>query len=241
MISIICVSNQLNVAHEVLLHGLEKQSQNFEWILIDNSTNQYPSAASALNAGARKAKGDTLIFAHQDLSIEQDDFLDQIDSFLKNHPQSVVGIAGSKVKHSVITNITQGPNKTNAGELQIDVPTPVQTLDEVLMACKSDVFKSIYFDEKVCNDWHLYAVDFCLSAKSLGIDSYVLPLYAHHLSSGKLSLGYALTLFKVMKKHRKQFEFIHTTCGSSKTSLYRRYQYTWGLIRDHVINKGYHE
>lgn len=236
MISVICVSNNHDVLNEMLGKSLKGQSEAYELIVLENSSNTYKSAASALNEGARMARGDLFVFAHQDITFNDCDFLKNIKLSLINLPKnSVVGLAGIKDKEGVITNLKQGPLKQLGGPIQISQATQVQTLDEVFIACDKETFNGIKFDEKCCDDWHLYGVDFSLTSYERGFHNYVLPYETYHKSSGKISLGYALTLNKVIQKHRKSFPFIYTTCGVSKTSFLRSKQYILGLIWDHVI------
>lgn len=236
MISVICVSNNMNVLNEMLKKSLQNQSESYELVVLENSNHEYSSAASALNRGAQKAIGDILVFAHQDISFDDQDFLKKIRLYLNDLPNnSLVGLAGIADEKGVVSNLKQGPNHALAGPIQINKPFEVQTLDEVLIACKKNTFNLIKFDDKVCDDWHLYGVDFSLTSIALGHKNYVLPLEIFHKSSGKISLGYALTLNKVINKHRREVPYIYTTCGVSKTSYLRSKQYVLGLIWDHVI------
>lgn len=45
------------------------------------------------------------------------------------------------------------------------------------------------FDEAVCDGWHLYAVDYCLSVAELGFGIYAIPKSVHHLSKGFAEKG----------------------------------------------------
>lgn len=219
--------------------SLKKQVLSYEYILIDNTKNIFSSAAKALNHGAQQAKGDILIFAHQDILFEDAHFLGKIEDALKSLPTgSLIGLAGVNDSKGVYTNIKQGPKHENAGTHELTDIIEVQTLDEVLIACHKETFNVLKFDEKTCDNWHLYGVDLSLSNLCKGNHSFVLPLTLYHLSSGKISLGYALTLFKVVRKHRRQVPYIYTTCSTVKTSRLRSYQYVIGLIWDHVIKKG---
>ena len=67
MISIICVFNDKKVLNECLLESLKNQTANYELILIDNTNRKFKSASEALNYGAKKAKGNYLMFVHQDM------------------------------------------------------------------------------------------------------------------------------------------------------------------------------
>jgi len=59
----------------------------------------------------------------------------------------------------------------------------------------------------------LYAVDYALSVKKLGLDAYALPAQIYHISAGASMSGeYYATLEKLLKKHRGA-GWIYTTCG----------------------------
>lgn len=234
MISIICCSNNLTTYKEMLLKSLETQDTEYEIILVDNTEGKFRSAASALNYGALNAKGDYLAFIHQDIYFSDSNFLNNLINYIKQL-NGIVGVAGILNSEGVITNLRQGNDEDLGGEVQLENPVKVQTLDEVLIACHRLVFHKVKFDEETCDDWHLYGVDFCLTAKELGIDSYVIPDVIFHKSSGKISLGYALSFRKVIKKHRDSFEKIYTTCAVSSTKRLRSTQYIIGLIWDHFI------
>ena len=105
----------------------------------------------------------------------------------------------------------------------------MQTLDECLVIIPKVVFDMLQFDEEVCDNWHVYAVDYSLSVKALGFDAYAIPMFIHHRSTGastpknpiKLVLypeGFYKTLKMVVKKHKNQVKWIYTTCGDWNTS-----------------------
>jgi hypothetical protein len=90
------------------------------------------------------------------------------------------------------------------------------------------VFNVSQFDDVTCNNWHLYAVDFCLSIMTRGFGVYVIPKHIHHQSTGlavksslqvltslsEYSEDYYLALKRILKKHKNQYKWIHTSCGS---------------------------
>ena len=104
-----------------------------------------------------------------------------------------------------------------------------------MFAADGRTFKQFYFDEKTCNGWHLYGVNLSLDALKKNINSYVVPINLYHKSTGKLSVEYAWTLFKVIRRHRKWIDSISTTCTTTSTKTFRSVQYTLRLIYDHVI------
>lgn len=131
-----------------------------------------------------------------------------------------------------MTNIKHGSPPHFAGRHQIKEPTEVQTLDECLIIIPKEVFNRIKFDENTCNDWHLYAVDYCLEVQEKGYQTVVLPLPCYHRSSGSLSAGYYSTLEKLQKKRCQDHRIIYTTVGNWHTTIPVSIQKTkiWRII-----------
>lgn len=220
MISIVCVYNNEGILNKYLINSLKSQTADYELILIDNTNNKFKSAASALNYGGRKAKGKYIIFAHQDMDLCYNQFLQDVNNyfaFISN--LGIAGVAG-KCNDKVISNIKHGKLHKSAGNFQIAEPCIVQTLDECLIIIPSDIFKLQEFDEEICDNWHLYAVDYCLNLVPLGLYPYVLPLNIYHRSyTVSLDDGYYNTLEKLLKKNKKTYNWINTTMGNWNTKI----------------------
>lgn len=219
MISIICVYNNKNILIDYLLKSLKNQNKDYELILIDNSKWKFKSAAEALNYGGNKAKGKYLIFIHQDYDLANDNWLDKAGKFLENLDNlGIAGVAG-KYDRNMISNIRTGFPPILAGPIQIKEPKKVQTLDECLVIIPKNIFKKINFDEVVCDNWHLYGTDYCLSVKKAGYDVYVIPMAGYHASPGYSFSAeeYYSTLQKLIQKHKKDHKWIFTSTGSWST------------------------
>ena len=198
MISVICVYNDDKTLNDYLLKSIKEQNIYCELILINNTENIYPSAAAALNVGGKKAKGDYLIFAHQDIKLDSTNWLYSVERIIPDISNlGIAGVAGKRDGRGVITNVKHGSPPTFAGKYQVKVPTEVQTLDECLIIIPKEIYNKTQFDENTCDDWHLYAVDYCLSVQKNGYRAFVLPFPCHHRSSGSLSAGYFSTLEKL--------------------------------------------
>ena len=219
MISVICVSNDVEVLQECLSDSLATQDTEFEFIDVDNLDGKYKSAASGLNKGSEGAKGKYLMFVHQDVNMLSSDTLEDIERVMDSLPDAgIAGVAGRRDHLGVITNITHGEPPKNAGHIRLDKPEKVQTVDECLFVVPRLVFDALKFDERTCFDWHLYAVDYSLSVKKLGKEVYVLPVEIHHESGGaSMSKMYHKTLERIRHKHRKDSSWIHTSLGSWRT------------------------
>jgi GT2 family glycosyltransferase len=218
IITLVCVFNNKNILNNYLLNSLKNLHLNIEIILLDNTKGKFSSAAEALNYGGKKAKGKYIIFVHQDVKLYSNVF-DKITKILNKLPNlGIAGVAGRK--KYVITNIKHGIPPRPAGKIQIKKPIKVKTVDECLFIIPKKVFQIVKFDEKTCDDWHLYAVDYCLSINNAGYNIYTIPSSIYHLSTGYLSEKYYSTLIKVVKKHKKKHKLIYTTVRNWRTSIF---------------------
>lgn len=227
MISIVCVYNNEEIFKNYILKSLRNQDSEFELIKINNTKGNFKSAAEALNYGAENAKGKYIMFVHQDVDLSSKEWLIEAENWLDSIPNlgiagvaamSEVGSSNQERGRNVITN-GNPPNIWHGGN-PIKEPEPVQTLDECLIIIPKHVFNILQFDEKTCDDWHLYATDYCLSIKRYEYDAFVIPMFIHHRSAGaSFSEKYYITLKKVMKKHEKSHKWIYTTMGDWNTYL----------------------
>ena len=238
MISVVCAYNNETILNEFLLRGLKDQTVEYELITVDTVKHRFQSAAEALNFGGNGARGKYIMFVHQDVRLVSNSWLENAEEVLDTIPN--LGIAGviGKVEEGSIDSertkniIIHGDDMQQIGN-HIDSPVKVQTLDELLLIIPKEVFKGFQFDQKVCNHWHLYGVDYCLSAAIEGKSVYVIPFFVIHKSKGAsinkplysslsalFTLGldrtYYKTLNKVLKKHKKKFVRIYTTTGWGK-------------------------
>jgi GT2 family glycosyltransferase len=236
MISVITVYDDASLFEAWLRRSLDRQRAPFELIALDNRSGQYSSAARALNDGGRRARGDHLFFAHQDVSFESPDWLGEAEAYLKEIPDAgIAGVAGARpagdaAQRVILSNIEDSIPPQRADHLPIGEPEPVETVDECAFFVPRRVFARSGFDERTCRGWHLYAVDYALSVRRIGLKVYVLPLPLRHRSGGAIvefmglatyEGAYFRTLRRLLRKHRGTGDFIYTTCGvwSTRRSL----------------------
>ncbi|MFA6490150.1 MAG: glycosyltransferase [Candidatus Micrarchaeia archaeon] len=215
MLSVVCVYNSAEIFADCLFRSLDSQTAAHELIAVDNTKRRFKSAAEALNYGGRKAKGRYIVFAHQDMVLESKTWLKDFERMLDGLPRlGIAGVAGnSKDTLCAVSNMVHDYPPCFAGHIQISGPKKVQTLDECLVAIPRRVFKKLEFDGHACDDWHMYAVDYALSAKKIGLDAYVLPAPCYHASCGaSMSDKYYSTLQHLADKHRET-GWIYTTVG----------------------------
>jgi len=238
MFSIVCAFSNKDTFQKYLATSLQNQAAQYEPVFIDNCEKRFTSAAAALNHGGRRANGKYIMFVHQDVDLESETWLADAEKMLDDLPAlGVAGVAGiSESGHNLRERgrniIRHGPEKMvwefgNA----IDKPEVVQTLDCCVLIMPGTVFEKIQFDEAACDNWHLYGEDYCLQAKSAGLNAYVLPFSIYHASRGikklnradiVLSLGalppeYYATLKNLIRKYSNKYRHIYTTNGEWNT------------------------
>ena len=206
MMSIICVYNNENILEEYLIKSLNIQTEKYELILIDNRENKFKSAASALNFGAKKAHGEYLVFAHQDIYFSDENWIKNTTKQLKNlNNTGIVGVAGKTIDSLVRSNIKQGLNPVDVSPFKITKAEKASTLDECLFIIPKTVFDKYNLNEDICDDWHLYAVEYVYNIKNQGLEAYIIPTTLEHRSKGaSMSETYYTTLPKLQKKYLKR-------------------------------------
>ena len=245
MISVVCVYNDKAILKDYLLKSLESQTLKHESILINNTRGSFKSAAEALNYGGGKAKGEYIIFVHQDVDLRSSTWLEEAERTLDCISNlGIGGVAGarktkSSKKLEVITNIKHGIMPRNASNVSLRKPEVVQTVDECLVVIPKSLFKMLKFDEKTCDDWHLYAVDYSLNIKNYGLNAYTIPMFVYHRSAGfSFSKKYYQTLRKLLKKHKERYRQIYTTMGnwSTRYPLFMQRKFIRQSIK-HMVKK----
>lgn len=214
MMSIICVYNNRDILEKYLLESLTGQTEEYELILVDNRNNEFSSAASALNYGAKKASGDYFVFAHQDIYFSEENWMEDTENKVRKLENTgIVGVAGKTVDSIVRSNIKQGIPAVDVSPFKIEYAQKASTVDECLFIIPREIFLKYPFDEKTCDDWHLYAVDYVYNIKDKGYTAYIIPTVIEHRSKGaSMSETYYTTLPKLQKKYMKR-RLIRTCMG----------------------------
>lgn len=210
MISVVCVFNNKDILEKRLYPSLYNQNHNHDLVLLDNRNNRFDSAAIALNYGAQLAIGDWIIFAHQDIELLSDNWIESVEFMLNSFkPSGWVGVAG-RDEHGVFKGFMIDRSAL-FGHI-FDGFDPVQTLDECLLIHKRLPDDNKYFDEGVPG-WHAYGVDACCQALTSGKQNYVISLPVWHDSPSTNLAGLDESHKYVWEKHRVLLSEIYTTCG----------------------------
>lgn len=220
-ISVICVYNNEQQLKDQLDASLKTQNLEYELIGINNIQNKFSSAAKALNYGASVSNGDILIFSHQDIFLKTATELEKLANVVSKYPTgTIIGTQGVREPSKLYyTNLTSGL-KYNCDIINDfdDKLYEVSCVDEGLFGMKRETWEKHHFDEVLCDNWHLYCVEYCLYARKNGNKVYVWPSQIHHFSKGTISLGYMKNLRRLCDVYRNDFKYIWTTCYKVRTN-----------------------
>lgn len=254
MISVVIVYNNVETLDQWTLSSLNDQDAEHEVILLDNRTNAYPSAANALNIGCRKASGDYIMCVHQDVRFERSDFLRTVEKMMGTLDHAgAAGVAGMSscgrtFREKRRNRIYHGyPDRKTWGN-SLETPETVQTLDECLVVIPRSVMGELPYDEVTCDDWHFYAVDYCLSLIERGYKVYALPLPIYHKSTGESarpdtkmlwqstkSKAFYRAMRRVLNKHKGSFSTVAMTSGVWTTGTWLPLQRAYHYVRQKVF------
>lgn len=167
---------------------------DFEVVPIDNRTAGY-SLCEAYNKGAEQARGDRLLFLHQDVQFLGSGWGAVLEQKLSDPRCGVIGLAGATIKTRALSswstarsfariNISErGPQ----GEVRSDLHNPHQeafarvvVLDGVFLAMRRDLFDALAtpekggaFDGQTLRHFHLYDLDISVQAHTAGYQNWV--------------------------------------------------------------------
>jgi hypothetical protein len=210
MLSLVSVVNDQVKAQARLVAGLTRQSAPHQLVMVDNRDGRFAGAAAALNWGAAQAKGEWIVFLHQDVELLSSEWLVRAEVHLDRLPSpGWCGVAGRTA-----SGRWRGILHDRAmvfGEPFAE-PIEVQTLDEVLLVHRRLGPGQPYFDEAVPG-WHAYGVDACCTSVRRGDRNYVLPLPIWHDSNSTNQQGLREAHQYVWRKHGRALPRIYTTCG----------------------------
>lgn len=216
-ISFISCVNDFDIYKACVTASVPNQHENVatELIPIDNTSSNL-SAAAALNQGLNDAKGDIVVFCHQDVKFSKN-WLDKLTKQIsivesKEKNWGILGSYGVDVKGRFVGNVVDPHNSPPSRKL----PVQVQSLDEHCLIIRKN--SRLCFDEEL-GGFHFYGADICLQARQKGMKCYAIDACVEHLSGGKEDANFYLMAEKFCRKWKNiptAPDIIETTCGVFK-------------------------
>ena len=99
------------------------------------------------------------------------------------------------------------------------------TVDECFFGGYAEHFRHYPFNEVVCDNWHLYAVELCLRIRRTGNRVFICETDMIHTSTGTISHKYCRNLNRLCREYKAEYDTIYTTCSTCKTKLIPRCLY----------------
>lgn len=228
-VSIVCCYNNIK-QYGKFINSLSRQSIQPRVVGIDNTKNVYSSCSEALNCALSTVTTPYVIFSHQDIELIDNESLEKFVKSIKDMKcGDVLGVAGRcKRGGTVVSNIIHGSEKRRIREREITAVTECETIDECFFGGYTQNFLDHPFDTKICNNWHLYAVDCCLGARVRGNHIYICPISLIHKSTGKMNGIYNKQFYQLSKKYENEIEYINTTCAYASTKFPAR---EWAYLK----------
>lgn len=172
------------------------------------------SLCEGYNRGASKAKGEVLIFCHDDIDTVHADFGERVLRHLSTH--DVIGVVGasklvngdwghSGPPHIHGQIIHRPPTETGNIYLAVGLQSPmidnVCALDGVFIATHRRVWETLRFDEESFDGFHIYDIDFTWRAYEAGFRLAVpLDLLLIHFSTGQYDMKWQTYNMRFLKK-----------------------------------------
>jgi hypothetical protein len=215
------------------------------------------SLCEGYNRGARKSRGDLLVFSHDDVEIVTPDFAPRLIASLQVN--DVIGVVGSTYACGA-TWFGSGwpylrgqfamPVESGAGVhayvfgLHDQLASQVQVMDGFFLAAKRSVAMAVPFDETTFNGWHLYDIDFTFSAHVKGFRVAVCnDQLMIHKSHGKFDETWNFYQERFLKKHEHDLTFSGKAVFNQDTGgpvqILVPSNDEWGVITKNLIAANY--
>jgi hypothetical protein len=173
---------------------------NYEIVRIDNRTAN-KNLGRVYNEGAAKARYDHLLFVHEDVLFNSNDWGKLLLQYFNDLPDpGIIGIMGSdyisyvangwyvRDQSRIFAHLIQQYKYTSKEPVKVDINSQksakVFTTDGVFMAVTKQVWQTHLFDESV-EGFHGYDLSFSLRVASTHQNYFVPGISLTHLSEGK--------------------------------------------------------
>lgn len=217
MLSIIISSYKPNYFSALEKNIAETIGIPYEIIKIDNPG--IMGICEAYNRGAEKAKFENLLFLHEDVKFESEDWgLILLNKYFQLPNVGILGLAGDKVKFHLPYGFSSGLMdsgymfvKHKEGDkkhfLFPDAPLKVKPMDGVFLAMKKNIWETLKFDETL-KGFHFYDLDITLRASEHYQNYLVHDIEFFHFSTGNFGTQWVKACLKFNKRVYNSYDHV---------------------------------
>jgi hypothetical protein len=209
-VTFVAAVNDRQVLRENLLRSPALAAGHGHQLMIKEG---FRSAALAYNSAIEEADNDLMVFVHQDVYLPK--------PWLTNLMRSIRMLDAVGVRWGVLGSF--GAGKHGAGGLgcvysngwglqglAVRAPEQVETLDEIVLVTRKSA--GLRFDPHLPH-FHMYGVDLCLTARSRGLESCVIPAFCIHNTRQLLVLPDEFyQCYRYVKRKWRHYLPIATSC-----------------------------
>lgn len=220
MISIIVCSKHFEAISIHKKHIADTIGVAYEYIVIDN-TDRVMGICAAYNKGVELAKGDVLVFLHEDLFFITNGWGEIFQSKLtSDNDIGLIGVAGTKYlfennpswvaagRPYILGKVVHKLAKNNKNLLTVfsdsNIDEEAVAVDGLCFAIKKSLFKSIQFDEKTFDSFHFYDLDICMQIGKLKKILVTSDILVKHLSGGSYDEKWKMYGIRFIEKYKNQ-------------------------------------
>jgi len=202
MISVIACSRQPQTWDLHQRNVAKTVGREYEYVRIDNSANHYGICA-AYNKGVEQAKGDILVFAHEDVFFMEPGWGAVLESkFAKNDRIGLVGVAGTQylcadhpawirvgqpyIRGRVVHELNNGEQFTLSVFSWDKADAEVVAVDGLFFAIRASLFPQIRFDDDTFDKFHFYDLDICMQVRKTHTLIVTWDILLKHMSGGNV-------------------------------------------------------
>lgn len=181
MLSIIICSRKADVSPELKENIAATVGCDFEWVVIDNSKNEY-NIFQAYNEGVRRAQGDVLCFMHDDIMMHTQGWGSIVSGQLEDDSIGMIGVAGSHFMPKApmywwsSPYIAQYNWETDGGVTKKNVTVEsfvgdladVVVVDGLFFCIPRQLFSTLCFDDQSFDGFHAYDMDMSMQVQAMG-------------------------------------------------------------------------
>ncbi len=174
-------------------------TEDCEFLYIDNSERNVTDAYAGLNRLITEAKGKYLILCHQDILLKYDNRakLEQriAELDILDNNWAILSNAGAADLKRVVYKLTVADEEFQKKGV---LPCKVRSVDEHFMVMKKEANLGLSTNLK---GFHLYGTDLCLQAAFRGYTAWIVDFHLYHASKGKVDATFYNVRTQLINKY----------------------------------------